>query len=233
MKLRTKPLKPFRYRVRGFTLLEMLLVLGFMASLMLATTQLISQGASVWSSSDFSIRAVENDKVALNFIRKMFNRAKPLNWEDAESGKVSKMFVGEPEKVFFVAPLPIVGADQLGLYLFSLSVEKTDEYVNKGLVVSYWPLNEASLEKTLENEKSTEVIMTDVESMTLSYFGDRDYRDGLKNPEWHEDWIEIHDFPLAIKMTLERSELDEENPDANVRMAWDGLVFSLLQRSIR
>lgn len=218
----------------GFTLLEMLLALGLMAMLMLAMTQLMSQGAEIWNNSDRDIRAVENDKIAIDFIRKMLQRAKPINWREADDeGKRSKVFVGKQDELLFAAPLPIVGAEQLGIYLFSISARKTDEYVNKAIVVKYWPLDETSLKKTQENKAASEVIMTDVEQLTFAYFGDKDYSDGLQDPEWQDEWEAVRDFPLAVKLSVKRSRFNPDDPDMAERMAWDGIVFNILQRSLR
>lgn len=223
-----------RSRHQGFTLLEMLLSLGLMAMLMLATTQLMTSGAEIWNNSDRDIRAVENDKIALNFIRKMLQRAKPINWREAnEDGVRSKTFVGKEKILYFAAPLPVAAAEELGIYLFALEAKKTDEYTHKALVVTYWQLNEESFDKTMENEAASEVIMTEVEQVNFSYFGDQDYSDGLKDPKWQEQWEMVRDFPLAVKMQLKRAHFDAENPDMAERMAWDGVVFNILQRSLR
>ncbi len=221
-------------RIAGFTLLEMLLTLGLMAMLVIGITQLMSQGAEVWNNSDRDIRAVENDKIALDFIRKMLLKAKPINWKTGdEEGKISKTFVGKPNELYFAAPLPVVGAEKLGIYLFMVSAQKTDEYLNKALVVDYWPLDEESLEKTLEGKKNSEVIMTDVDSVSFRYFGDKDYVDGLKDPEWQNDWESVRDFPLAVELSMKRSQFDAEDPESLERMAWQGVVFNVLQRSLR
>lgn len=218
---------------KGFTLLEMLLVLGLVAGLMLALTQLLSHTASVWSDSNESIQTIENDEIAINFIRKMLTRARPIDWKSNEEGRVTKTLVGLNDKLYFAAPLPITGAEQLGLYLFAIHVEKTDTQVNKALVVSYWALNEESLDETLAGEKYSDVIMTDVDSVSFRYFGDRDYRDGLRTPIWHDDWEAVKDFPLAVQMSLTRTPTDPDDETAIPRITWKDLTFTILQRSIR
>ncbi len=224
-----------RIKTAGFTLLEMLLALALLSMLMLAVTQLMSQGAEVWSNSDRDIRAVENDKIAINFLRKMLLRAKPITWRQSneETGARSKVFVGNDDALHFAAPLPVAGSKQRGIYLFSVSAQKTEQYKNKAMVVSYRRLDEESLAKTMENEPVSEVIMTDVERLSFSYFGDKDYSDGTDKPIWQSDWDQVRDFPLAVKMSVQRSRFDADDPDAAERMAWDGLVFAILQRSLR
>lgn len=218
---------------RGFTLLEMLLVLGLVAVLMLTLMQLLSQTATLWNDSNEEIQHIENDELALSFIRKMFNRATPVNWEPSETGLVSKAFLGKEKQLYFVAPLPISAAEHLGLYLYSLTVEKPPTQVNQALVINYWPFNPASLEKTLENEKRQEVIMTEVAAISFRYFGDKDYSDGLDTPIWHDDWEAAGDFPLAVQLTIQRTPRDSADTTALPRQPWHDLTFNLLQRSLR
>lgn len=216
---------------KGFTLLEMMLALGLIATLMLALTQLLSQSATTWNNSNKTIQAIENDEIAINFIRKILNRAKQTGWRSDDEISFVKDFIGQPDQFYFAAPLPVAKAEQLGIYLFSFSVEKTEEYKNKSLVVSYWKLDEESFEKTLENKKYRDVIMTDVEQIELSYFGDKEYNDGLDLPIWHSDWDAASGFPLAIKLTIKRSSANINILDDIPRTQWNNLTFTLLQRT--
>lgn len=219
---------------RGFTLLEMLLALGLMSLLMLALTQLMSQGAEVWNNSDRDIRAVENDKIALDFLRKMIQRAQPIDWKNGdENGQINKVFVGDANALSFAAPLPVAGSDALGIYFFTVTAQQTQEYPQPAMLVSYRPLDEESLEATLKNEAQTEVIMTEVEQVTFSYYGDKDSMDGTDSPEWNDSWRAATEFPQAVKMHTERSAFDADNPDSAERMTWDGVVFEIFQRSLR
>lgn len=228
---------------RGFTLLEMLIALGLMAMLVVGMMRLMAQGTAVWSNSDRDIRAVENDKIAIDFIRKMLHKAKPMNWGGGLNsdyllfnpieGTNEKIFVGKADALYFAAPLPASDAEHLGIYLFKIAAQQTDEYANKALVVSYWLLGEESLDKTLEGKKKSEVIMTDVDSVSFRYFGNKDSAGGLGDQEWQSDWEEMSHFPLAVEMSLKRSKFDPENPESVERVAWQGLVFSVLQRSLR
>lgn len=234
----------------GFTLLEMLLVLALMATLMLAVTQLMSQTATVWNDSDRDIRALENDKIALNFIRRMLDRAKPVSWQPqqqqfnavangfinnnttVETQNVPKRtFIGEADKFYFAAPLPAV-AEQMGMYLFSIRVGDNEYGKNSALLLDYWLLDNESMEKTLQNPKNTEVLMTDVSSISLSYFGDNDYSDGPDQPDWHGEWQALRDPPLALRMDIKRSAYDEDDSDSLLRRDWQGLTFGILQRSL-
>lgn len=220
-------------RARGFTLLEMLLVLGLVAVLMLTLMQLLSQTATIWGDSNEEIQRIENDELALSFIRKMFDRTTPVNWDANETGLISKAFLGKEKQLYFVAPLPISAAEHLGLYLYSLSVEKSPTQVNHALVISYWPFNPASLEKTLESERRHEVIMTDVAAITFRYFGDKDYSDGLDTPIWHDNWEAAGDLPLAVQLSIRRTPPDHTDDTAVPRLPWHDLTFNLLQRSLR
>ncbi len=221
-----------QYLIRGFTLLEMLLVLGLMAMLMLAVMQLMSQTASAWDGSEQTMRAVENDKIALNFIRKMLDKAKPLSWQHSEDdSSVSKTFVGEENTVYFAAPLPAV-SEKAGMYWFAIHAGQSPHYQRPALLIDYWLLDDESKEKTLANKKSTEVLMTDVEKITFSYYGDNDYSDGTNNPAWQHEWRDLADPPLAIRMDIKRSRDDENDSDAIPRRDWQGLVMRVLQRSL-
>lgn len=220
-------------RERGFTLLEMLLVLGLVAALMLALTQLLSQSATVWNKSNRTIRAIENDEIAIHFMQKLFERTTPIDWRGQSGTAVTKAFVGLNERVYFVAPLPITGADQLGLYLFSIGVEKDKTQDSRAIVISYWALNEGGLEETLTNEKSSEVIMTEVEQLTLQYYGDKDATDGVDEPSWNDSWEDRREMPQAIRMTIERSDVNLDDVETLAREQWNDLTFILLQRSLR
>ncbi len=222
-----------RYSARGFTLLEMLLVLGLMAMLMLAVMQLMSQTASAWDGSEKSIRAVENDKIALNFIRKMLDKAKPISWRRSEDDSlVSRTFVGEEDVFYFAAPLP-AASEKTGMYWFAIHAGQSPHYQRPVLLIDYWLLDDESKEKTLANKKSTEVLMTDVEKITFSYYGDNDYSNGTDDPVWQHEWRDLADPPLAIRMDIKRSRYDENDSDAIPRRDWQGLVIRVLQRKLR
>jgi|GEM_PF-6491976 len=227
--------QPRQQLSKGFTLLEILLVLPMVALLLLAVVQLMSQSADLWRNNARDIKAIENDKIALAFIRKLLDNAVPVNWKVQQNGQSKRIFIGKSDALYLVAPLPIAASQyRPGLYLFSLMVEQGKIYQNPALHINYWPLVEKNLDETLKGKKSTEVIMTDVKHVDFSYYGDKNQPGSQSAPSWHNDWQDNKRFPLAVKMSIARTTPEHYLATDNYqRFAWQDVVMTIRHRHSR
>lgn len=219
---------------RGFTLLEILIALGLTTLILVAVMKLLAYGAEVWYDSDATIRATENDTIAMGFMRKMLENAKPLVWAEGPQG-ASITFEGREDILYLAAPLPVANAQAMGVYVFAFTVETSAEVDNSALVVKYWPLSETSLAETLAGPEASEVLMTDVSRVRFEYYGyppDATPEVDIA-PQWLSEWTEGTAFPLAVRLTIDRVDDNDSRFDTPVRASWENVVIGLNQAALR
>lgn len=167
----------------------------------------------------------------------------------ADVGVTEKMtaFWGESDKLYLVGTLPVHHGKPMGLYLFGFMVEDVPESEETALVVKYWPIDWTSIEATLATEPDYEMLLDGVTAMSLEYFGNVEDDNGelasstapvaateANEPvlEWTSNWIEKEELPMAVKLSLTRSEFNEDSerpPYPN----WQDIYIKVAHRYIK
>ena len=198
-------------RERGFTLIEVLLATVLLAaglaiafSTLTAATRTAGRGEALAQRSE-RMRAVES------FLRKRLTAARPVAFATDESSMMPQRFIGEPERMRFVADLP----DYLGRggpYLHDFRVSDDGEGVRVDLVLRLVLAGE-----TIEasDPRPPERLVDGLQSARFRYRA-LDPEDGSLG-EWQERWTTTEQLPLLVEVTL---------ADADGR-EWPPLVVSL------
>jgi general secretion pathway protein J len=195
---------------RGFTLIEVLIATVLLAAgltLAFATigaaTRTTQRGEGIAAQSE-RIRAVEG------FLRRRLEAARPVPFNFDPSAGVAQRFIGERERMRFVADLP----DYLGRggpYLHDFVIEGDGERgritLALGMVVSGQVIEE-------DAERPPEVLVEGLESARFRY---RSYAPDGTLGDWQDQWENAEQLPLMVEVTL-----TDANGDA-----WPPVVVSL------
>lgn len=180
---------------RGFTLIEVLLATVLLAaglaiafSTLTAATRTATRGEALAQRSE-RMRNVEG------FLRKRLTAARPVGFGTDESSLMPQRFIGEPDRMRFVADLP----DYLGRggpYLHDIRIEDDGEGVRIDLVLAMVLAGE-----TIEDPdaRPPEPLVDGLASARFRYRA-ADPEGGLG--EWQDRWETSHYLPLLVEVTL-------------------------------
>lgn len=197
-------------RARGFTLIEVLLATVLLATaLALAFATLRAATATAQRGEAIAQRSERMRAVEL-FLRRRLAATRPIAFAMNEDNGTPSRFLGEPDRIRFVADLP----DYLGRggpYLHDISV--VDGEGGKELQVTF---TQVLASKTIEEPtpRPPEQLVTRLESAEFRYRSlDADGRLG----EWQEQWEQADRLPLQVEITLR----DQDGRD------WPPLIVAL------
>lgn len=182
-----------RLRTTGFTLIEVLIATVLLAAgltLAFATigaaTKTTQRGESMAAHSE-RIRAVEG------FLRRRLEAARPVPFNYRTDTGATERFIGERDRVRFVADLP----DYLGRggpYLHDFAIEEGGERITLalGMVLAGQTIEESE-------PRPPEVLVDGLKSARFRY---RSYAPDGGLGEWREEWEASDQLPLMVEITL-------------------------------
>lgn len=182
-------------RGRGFSLIEVLLATVLLASgLALAFTTLraatgTTQRGEMLAARSERMRAIEG------FLRRRIAGARPLSFAQDEASGLQLRFVGEAERMRFVADVP----DYLGHggpYLHDLAVEDVDGGVRLTVALT---MVQSGLLVEEDPPRPPEPLAEGMASVAFRYRGLE--ADGSVG-EWRDQWNEAEQLPLQVQVRL-------------------------------
>lgn len=197
--------------LRGFTLIEVLIATVLLAAGLTiafatigAATRTTQRGESIAAQSE-RIRAVEG------FLRRRLEAVRPVPFNFDPGAGVAQRFIGERERMRFVADLP----DYLGRggpYLHDFAIEGDGDAGSRitlalGMVVAGQVIEE-------DAERAPEVLVEGLESARFRY---RSFAPDGTLADWQDEWENAEQLPLMVEVTL---------TDSNGE-AWPPVVVSL------
>ena len=184
---------------RGFTLVEMLVVMTLLGLISVALFGGLRFGARVWESGDRRSAAFAEIEIAQSLLRRLLEQTVALSDPEDFSS-----FVGEEEWLRFTAPAPSQ-FNLGGIYVFELRGEEDE--VHKKLVLRWQLYREETLEDAFENEAEEDssvggrrTLLRGVEEIRFSYFGTPEANDD--DPRWYDVWVEAEQPPSFVSIKL-------------------------------
>jgi len=179
----------------GFTLVELLLALTLMAMLMAlaygglhAATQATDRGQTVLEDSS-------RIRMAHQFVHRQLNQMLPLAFDQSEDGAERYVFIGEPHRIEFVAPMPgYLGFG--GPHVQELAIVPGSDGLQ--LVLSNALLQ--GFEEADLDQRPPIPLLGGIESAEFSFLGLDD--EGLLTP-WMSNWEDTTILPEAVSLDIE------------------------------
>ncbi|WP_426118101.1 prepilin-type N-terminal cleavage/methylation domain-containing protein [Pseudomonas sp. DSP3-2-2] len=151
-----------KQRQRGFTLLEILLVLSLMGVLMaLVGGALLGANRAVLKAQRYTV-SLDEMRAAQRFLRSSIGQALPLDSSEDDS-ESSGFFVGSAQRLEFVATLP--GELGGGIQLHTLALHGTD------LQIAFAQVQSSADGTVAKPWGDPQVLVHDVAELQLSYRG--------------------------------------------------------------
>lgn len=185
---------------KGFTLLETLIALVLMSLLIMALFGGFRAGLRSWQAAEQHVAWVEEPRQLSALLYRHLSQFVPVAGELTFSGP-TYVFVGEPERLLYVAPLAMSVGDEP--YVFELVSGQNGQL---GLWARFAPLIEGSPYQELLNDVEY-VQVSDNVSAQFSYFFQGAWVDSL--PEGQ--------LPALVKVNLQ----------INSGQDWPSLVFAV------
>ncbi|MDQ3270466.1 MAG: general secretion pathway protein GspJ [Pseudomonadota bacterium] len=179
----------------GFTLVEVLLATVLLAAGLALAFATLSAATVAATRGEAMAQRSETMRAVEGFIRGRLTAARPVSFELDQDTMLPSRFVGEPDRMRFVADLP----DYLGRggpYLHDFRVAQDGDEVR--LLVSL-DIVVAGLTVTEPQPRDPELLASGLGSAAFRYKG-LDADGNLS--EWRDRWTTIEQLPLMVEVTL-------------------------------
>lgn len=214
-------------------MVELLIALALISLITLLLFAGLRLGTRAWEGVDATADRTAELRVARNFLERALVQARMVSV--VLDGEPASVFSGDAETLEFVTPLSEhVGIP--GLYVLRLALEDGRE---RRLVVTRWLLNPDVLagagdvpewtpfdggrssfhvtgpldEDVASGAFGTSLLVENVDEFEIAYFGRQEEE---QEADWHEDWLEQRELPLAVRLRLTTPE--QTWPDLLIRL---------------
>ncbi len=195
---------------RGFTLIEVLLATTLLAMGLAVAFAAMRSSITVTTRGEEVARVSERMRMTDGFLRQRLSSALPLAMDTDPARQLPILFMGEPERMRFVADLPAY-MGYGGPHMHELSVSRQADELT--LQVAFTLVQGGHLLKEVP-EREPETLAGGLRSVRFAYRG-LDAQ-GALGP-WQDTWKATESLPLQISVEMERT-------DGQV---WPPLVVSL------
>jgi len=199
-----------RRSLRGFTLIEILLVMTLMAAMMGMIYASLNVGVRAWDAGDARVAEASDWRMVERFMRRELGQVFPTRWRAVPQNYIA--FEGSKTNLRYVTALNLEASLQNGaaggLQWAELSV------VDGGVLL----LNRQPFDSTAQNfdalvaptrdQLSTTPpvppvrLMDNVTGFEIAYFGSET---DLADPTWREEWRDLARLPTLVKIKVETS----------------------------
>lgn len=181
-------------RVRGFTLVEVLVVVALLSVVMLALGASMRTIAHTGERVDVRLRHADDMRMAAGFLSGILGRISPRKAEPPPpAGTSLYLFAAAPDRIEWLGVMPArYGAG--GRYFFKLALEPNG--AERALVVRFQPWAEVSSMPDWSRADSR-VLAADVRRLLIEY-GD----DVEGQPSWSTQWPHADRLPPRVRLTV-------------------------------
>ncbi len=189
--------------------MELLVAMTLLGLLMTALFGGVRLGARVWEASDRTVQESSRAHAIRGFLRDRLEQTIPVAALLA-GDRDEVVFAGERTALRFASTMPA----SLGTGPFVLELALTPGQDGNNDLTLRWralgPAADAGADEVRER-----VIVGDVATIALSYFGGKD---GRGSPDWHGTWIDQDFLPSLVRLELDFP--------ANDSRHWPALIIS-------
>jgi len=183
--------------LRGFTLVEMLVVMVLLSLIMLATISAlrgVAQGSD--RTAEHFVR-LDDERTVSDFLRGVFARVSARRVTRPE--RSGPLFEGAPDHVAWVGVMPArYGA--VGRTFFRLAIEPSEQ--GGALVLRYLPWSDQPRFPDWQ-QTAAQVLVPGAQGLALRY---RDARQPDESLAWSPSWRPADDLPSAIALVVTGAE---------------------------
>jgi general secretion pathway protein J len=199
---------------RGFTLLEMLLVVILLAILLAGAYGGISASVRGMHSGEAAIERVDKLRTVQEFLRHQISRILPFPYARSKDGLKVEVFRGDGKFMRFVAPMPGY-LSRGGAYVQTLELAPGKDGMQ--LVFTSTLLNGFDMDKSKAAEESTVVLLDHIDDGAFSYRGLNQKGELM---DWTEGWKDSGTTPLMVGLDLHLA--------AGNRIGWPRMTIPLM-----
>ena len=188
-------------RVRGFTLIEMLVGLTLLGLMTLALFGALRIGLDSWDRSEVKAQQVVDLRIVEGVMRREVAKAFPLRVGTAADNKIA--FEGESGRVRFVGALPANLAPG-GLSLVSIESAQGEDVPNKRTATRRLVLKHIQIANDTKDFAAVESADVDTTEL-LSGLGEIEFEffgreNDQTDPAWRKDWTVPTRLPSLVRM---------------------------------
>lgn len=186
-----------RLAARGFTLIELLVATVLLAAAMTLAFATLRAAAAAATRGEQRAQRNERMRAVEGFLRKRIASAQPVGYDmDAASGMPSR-FLGEPDRLRFVADLPAY-LGRGGPHLHDIAVVRDPGGQGLRLEVQFSTvLANKVVEET--NPRPPEALVGGLREVRIRY---RALDTQLRMAEWTDRWEQSDRLPLQVKVEI-------------------------------
>ncbi|MFC3551517.1 prepilin-type N-terminal cleavage/methylation domain-containing protein [Lysobacter cavernae] len=180
---------------RGFTLVEVLLATVLLAAGLALAFASLGAASKTAARGEAMAQRGERERAVEGFLRKRLAATRPVPFAFDTTSNLPQRFIGEPERLRFVADLP----DYLGRggpYLHDLAVEDDGDGVRLTLVLAMVLAGEVVEER---EPRPPEHLVDGLREARFRY---RTLDESGALGDWQERWEAVDRLPLLVEVTL-------------------------------
>ncbi len=182
---------------RGFTLLEMLIVLVLSSGILLALFAAVRMGGRAWDSGLARIDASDQLRLVQFAVRRALSQARVVQRVDGDERLPS--LSGDGRQLRFVAPM-FTEMGRTGLFDVEIRAQGGQ------LIMLWWPFDKENTFPNAPGDAERTALLDNVAQVRFSYYGV--IRDGLNadpddEAEWHDEWRESAALPELLSLELQ------------------------------
>ena len=179
----------------GFTLIEILVATILLAAAMTLGFATLRAASAAATRGELTAQRNERMRAVEGFLRKRIASALPIAFDVNESTGMPLRFVGEPDRIRFVADLPAY-LGRGGPHLHDITVVDDGEGVRLQADFAVVLANEVNAER---DPRPPELLAGGLREVSIRYRAlDAQNRIG----DWEEQWVQGDRMPLQVKIEI-------------------------------